>query len=217
MSSVLKAIQLYTWGTPNGFKISIFLEALNIKYDVHPIDISTGVQKQEPFITLNPNGRIPTIVDPNTNLTISQTGAILQYLAETYDKERKFSYEPGTPEYWKQLEYLMFQVGENGPIQGQANHFAVFAPEKIEYGINRYKNDTKRIYGVYEEILRRNKENGLYLVGNHYSIADFSLIGWANSLKWLDIDIHDWPLVGKWFDNFSNEPYVQKGFKVPEI
>ncbi|KAI5962121.1 GST2 [Candida pseudojiufengensis] len=217
-------IKLYTFGTPNGFKASIILELLGLKYDVISVDITKNESKSDWFEKLNPNGRIPTIEDPNFKggegkgepLVLSQTGAILQYLVDTYDKDHKYSYPFGTKDYYKTLEYLIFQVSENGPIQGQANHFVLFSKEKHPYAINRYLTDTKRIYGVYEDILSRNKENdSKYLVGDRYTVADIALFGWSNSLKKLDIDIHDWPLLGKWFDSLSSLPAVQKGLKVP--
>ncbi|CAI5759131.1 unnamed protein product [Candida verbasci] len=212
---MVKPIKLYTWGTPNGHKISIFLEILQLPYEVHSVDITKNESKQEWFVKLNPNGRIPTIEDPNTGITLSQTGAILQYLADKYDTDLKYSYKYGTPEYYKTLEYLIFQVAENGPIQGQANHFKVYAKEKIQYGIDRYINDTKRIYGVYEDILSRNAANqSLYLVGSHYTVADFALFGWANRLERLEIDIHQWPLLSKWFTKLAEISEVQKGLTV---
>ena len=217
----LKPIKLYTAPTPNGYKISIFLEVLGLDYEVQKLDLSKNETKEDWFVKLNPNGRIPTINDPNFKgveggLVLSQTGAILQYLADTYDKEHKFSYPAGTAEYYKTLEYLIFQVAENGPIQGQANHFAVFAKEKVPYGINRYITDTKRIYGVYEDILSRNKANdSKYLVGDRYTVADFALLGWAYRLSRLEIDINQWPLLGKWYDSLLKLPAVQKGFEVP--
>lgn len=109
-------LTLYTWGTPNGFKISIYLEILGLDYKVVPIDISTNAQKGPDFLKINPNGRIPTLVDHKNGITISQTGAILLYLAETYDKENKFSYKYGSKEYWLHLEILVFQVAENGYV-----------------------------------------------------------------------------------------------------
>ncbi|CAD1811421.1 Glutathione S-transferase, N-terminal domain family protein [Candida parapsilosis] len=218
-------IKLYTCGTPNGFKVSIFLEFLGLKYDAIPIDIGKNESKSDWFVKLNPNGRIPTIEDPNFKsdnggssgsgpLVLSQTGAILQYLADTYDKQHKFSYPYGTAEYYKTLEYLIFQVSENGPIQGQANHFILYAKEKVPYAINRYTTDVKRIYGVYEDILSRNKANeGKYLVGDRYTVADFALFGWAVALKGLDIDIHQWPLLSKWHDSLLKLPQVRKGLQ----
>ncbi|CAI5759190.1 unnamed protein product [Candida verbasci] len=211
-------IKLYSFPTPNGVKISIFLEVLGLKYVPTKVNILKNESKSDWFVKLNPNGRIPTIEDPNTGITLSQTGAILQYLADKYDTDLKYSYKFGTPEYYKTLEYLIFQVSENGPIQGQANHFKIYAKEKIQYGIDRYITDVKRIYGVYEDILSRNAANdSLYLVGDHYTIADFALVGWANSLKNLEIDIHQWLLLGKWFDKIINLPEVQKGLKIPEV
>ncbi|EMG45920.1 gst1 Glutathione S-transferase 1 [Candida maltosa Xu316] len=214
-----KPITLYTFGTPNGFKVSVFLEVLGLAYETVSVDITKNESKSDWFVKLNPNGRIPTITDPNFEggeLTISQTGAILQYLADKYDTDHKYSYPAGTAEYYKTLEYLIFQVAENGPIQGQLNHFKLYAKDKIEYGINRYETDTKRIYGVYEDILSRNSANGSkYLVGDRYTVADFALLGWANSLSRVDIDIHQWPLLGKWFDTLRKIPAVEKGFQVP--
>ena len=140
----------------------------------------------------------------------------MQYLADQYDKDHKYSYPQGTAEYYKTLEYLIFQVAENGPIQGQLGHFKIFAAEKIEYAINRYETDTKRIYGVYEDILSRNAVNGnKYLVGDRYTVADIALLGWAGSLSKVGIDIHTWPLFGKWFDSLFEIEAVKKGFSVP--
>ena len=214
-----KPITLYTHSTPNGFKISVFLELLKIPYEVVIVDISKNEQKSDWFVKLNPNGRIPTITDPNFAngpITISQSGAILQYLADQYDKDHKFSYPQGTAEYYKTLEYLVFQVAENGPIQGQLGHFKLFAPEKIDYGIKRYENDTKRIYGVFEDILSRNSENGSkYLVGDRYTVADIALLGWASFLPKFEIDIQQWPLLSKWIDALNEISEVQKGLSVP--
>lgn len=112
----MSGLTLYTWGTPNGWKVSVYLEVLGLQYLVVPIDIGAGAQKEPDFLKLNPNGRIPTLVDHDNNVTISQTGAILLYLAETYDKENKFSYKFGSPEYWESLEVLVFQVAENGYV-----------------------------------------------------------------------------------------------------
>ncbi|RCK62424.1 Glutathione S-transferase-like protein tpcF [Candida viswanathii] len=214
-----KPITLYTFSTANGYKISIFLELLQLPYEVVSLDIHKNETKEEWFVKLNPNGRIPTITDPNFKegpITISQTGAILQYLADQYDTDHKYSYPQGTAEYYKTLEYLIFQVSENGPIQGQLNHFKIYAPEKVPYGITRYENDTKRIYGVYEDILSRNSANGnKYLVGDRYTVADIALFGWANFLSKVDIDINQWPLLGKWFSAIKELPGVEKGLTIP--
>ncbi|CCE86267.1 Piso0_004750 [Millerozyma farinosa CBS 7064] len=211
----MSGLTLYTWKTPNGYKISIFLELLGLKYDTKSIDISKNTQKEDWFLKLNPNGRIPTLVDDSTGITISETGAILQYLADFYDKEHRFSYPKGTKEYYLQLETLYFQMAGVGPMQGQANHFIIYAPEKIPYGVTRYINETKRLYSVVEEYLRRNQHNGPYLVGNHYCISDIALVGWANYLDKLEIDMKQWPLVTQWFEKLKSLPEVQKGFSVP--
>ncbi|RCK59646.1 Glutathione S-transferase 1 [Candida viswanathii] len=216
---MVQPIKLYSVPTPNGVKVSIFLELLKLPYEATFVDISTNEQKSDWFVKLNPNGRIPTIVDPNFKsgpVAISQTGAILQYLADQYDTDHKYSYPQGTAEYYKTLEYLIFQVSENGPIQGQLNHFKIYAPEKVPYGITRYENDTKRIYGVYEDILSRNSANGnKYLVGDRYTVADIALFGWANFLSKVDIDINQWPLLGKWFSAIKELPGVEKGLTIP--
>ncbi|CCE86261.1 Piso0_004740 [Millerozyma farinosa CBS 7064] len=211
----MSTLTLYTWKTPNGYKVSIFLELLELDYETKSLDISTNIQKEDWFLKLNPNGRIPTLVDHSTGITISETGAILQYLADTYDKAHRFSYPHGTKEYYLQLEILYFQMAGVGPMQGQANHFIIYAPEKIPYGITRYKNETKRLYSVVEEYLRRNQHNGPYLVGNHYSISDIAIFGWANSLGKIGIDIEQWPLVSQWFEKLRSFPEVQKGLSVP--
>ena len=180
------------------------------------MDISKNELKEEWFIKLNPNGRIPTLVDSSTNTTISETAAILQYLVDTYDKDNKFSYKVGTPLYYKQLELLYFQMAGVGPMQGQLHHFKLFAKEKIPYAIERYENETKRLYSVVEEYLERNKANGPYLVGNHLSIADIAIFPWARRLERSAIDIKTWPLTAQWFDAINSLSEVQVGLSKPE-
>ncbi|KAK6456714.1 glutathione S-transferase [Scheffersomyces xylosifermentans] len=208
--STANAIKLYAAATPNGIKIPILLELLGLKYDYQKINFSTNEQKEDWYLKLNPNGRIPTLVDSSTGVTIGQTAAILQYLTDTYDKDHKFSYKFGTKEYYKQLEYLIFSVAEQGPITGQLGHFTFAAPEKIPYAINRYSTDVKRILGVFELILSRNKE-GLFLVGNHISIVDISVLGWANNLARVNIDVNEFSLFSKWLESIKAIPEVQKG------
>lgn len=214
--SVANGLKLYSCSTPNGYKVSVLLELLGLKYDSQYIDISKNEQKEDWFLKLNPNGRIPTLVDSSTGITISETAAIMQYLVDTYDKSHKFSYEVGTKNYYLQLETLYFQMAGLGPMQGQANHFVKFAPEKIEYGVKRYTAETQRLYSVVEEYLRRNQSNGLYLVGDHYCISDIAVYSWAKFLTGIDIDIKQWPLTSKWFDALDKLPEVQKGFTVPK-
>lgn len=211
----MSGITLYTASTPNGYKVSIFLELLGLKYDVHAIDISTNAQKEPWFLALNPNGRIPTLVDASTGITISETAAIIQYLADTYDKENKFSYKVGTKEYYLQLETTYFQMAGLGPMQGQAHHFSFFAPEKIPYGIDRYVNETKRLYSVIELYLERNKDHG-FLVGDHLSISDVVSFPWIILSKNIGVDLKlEYPLTYKWTKTIFDIPAVKKGLSVP--
>lgn len=209
----MSSITLYTWGTPNGYKVSLYLELLGLKYNVEAIDISKNVQKEDWFLKLNPNGRIPTLVDNSTNITISETGAILQYLADTYDKEHKFSYAHGTKEYYKFLEILTFQVAGLGPIQGQANHFALYAPEKIPYGIKRYQDETARLYSVIEEYL--NRSSGGYLVGDKITGADVAILPWFVFADRVGVDYASFPKTFEWAQKLVADPAIKKGFTVP--
>lgn len=195
--------------------MSTLLEVLGLNYETKALNIGTNAQKEPWFTKMNPNGKIPTLVDQSTGITISETAAIMTYLTDNYDKDYKYSFKPGTPNYYKHLELLYFQMAGIGPMQGQANHFIKFAPEKIPYGINRYTNETKRLYGVLNEYLQRNEANGPYLVGNHYSVADFALFSWAACLPFIGIDFKEFPLVTNWMKELLKVPGVVKGFKVP--
>ncbi|KAK6463571.1 glutathione S-transferase [Scheffersomyces coipomensis] len=208
MSAPLK---LYAAAAPNGFKITTFLELLGLKYDLQILDISKGEQKEPWFLKLNPNGRIPTLIDSTHGVTVSQSGAVLQYLADTYDPNHKLSFKYGSKEYYKQLEYLIFSVAEQGPITGQLYHFKHLAPCKDEYAIDRYFKDVNRIVGVFDEILNRNKHNGLYLVGDHLSAVDASVYGWSRFLKPNDIELEKYPLFNQWYNSVDQNEFVQKG------
>ena len=190
------------------------MEPLGPKYGVYKIDIWPTAQKQDWFLKLNPNGRIPTIVDPNTNTTISESGAILQYLVDTYDKDHKFSYKYGTPLYYKQLEVLYFQMAGVGPMFGQYSHFARFAKEKIQYGIDRYRAESIRLTGVLEEILARNEANSPFLVGDHISIADIAVYPWIRLLPRFEVSLDEFPKVKKFIETIDAIPEVQKGLVV---
>ena len=174
-------IQLLTWGTPNGHKVSILLEELGLKYETKAIDISKNVQKEDWFLKINPNGRIPAIVDrSNNNFPVFESGAIMLYLVEKYDKDHKLSYPQGSDQYWQTVSWLFFQNAGVGPMQGQANHFFRYAPEKIPYAIKRYHDETVRLYGVLE-IQLSGKYTGVqkeYLAGDgkgKYTWADMSV------------------------------------------
>ncbi|CAH6722729.1 putative glutathione S-transferase 1 [[Candida] jaroonii] len=211
------SIRTFIANSPNGYKLSIYLELLGLKHETTSISLHDNEQKQEWFLKLNPNGRIPTLVDESTNTTISESAAILMYLADTYDKERKFSYLHGTKEYNKMLELIFFQMSGIGPMQGQANWFLVYAPEKIPYAIERYTNETKRLYSVLEEVLKRNNEEygSDFLVGPHISIPDILFIGWIPFLPLLGIKLSAYPRVFKWASKVLEIPQVKKGFTIP--
>lgn len=210
----MSGLTLYTWSTPNGYKISLFLELLGLKYNVKPIDIGKNVQKEDWYLSLNPNGKIPTLVDQDTDVTISETGAILQYLADTYDKEHKFSYAFGTKDYYKQLEILTFQVASVGPMQGQASHFKLFSKEKIPYAEQRYQDETVRVYNVVEEYL--NRSPGEYLVGSKLTVADVAVLPWFVLGGMIDLDFKSTPKAFAWAQKLVANPAIKKGFSVPQ-
>ncbi|VVT57200.1 uncharacterized protein SAPINGB_P005584 [Magnusiomyces paraingens] len=209
-----KGITLYSLGTPNGVKISVALSLLGLPYKTHTVDISKNVQKEPWFLEINPNGRIPAILDISDDgkiVNVWESGAILLYLIEKYDKDYKISYPRGTPEYLQTVEWLFFQNAGVGPMQGQANHFKVFAPEKIEYGIKRYTEETRRLYSVLEKQLEDN--NTGYLVGNHVSIADITTVGWVGSSFSLGIDVSkEFPAINKWVQRVIDLPGAAAGF-----
>jgi len=207
-------IELLTAATPNGQKISVFLEELGIPYSTTAIDLGKDEQKASSFLKINPNGRIPAIVDHSRNsFPVFESGAIFLYLAEHYDKEFKFSFEDAD-ERSELMQWLYFMNAGIGPIQGQANHFFRYAPEKIQYGINRYQNETKRLYSVLEARLQDRQ----YLVGKNggkYSIADMSTFTWVRWAPWAGIELDQFPNVKKWAERIESRKAVQQGLKVP--
>ena len=202
-------IDLYTWGTPNGRKVSILLEELAVPYTAHAIDISKGQQFTPEFLAVNPNGKIPAIVDQTAEggpLAVFESGAILMYLAE---KSGKFWPKDVRARY-AVTEWLMFQMGGLGPMAGQTHHFRRFAPEKIAYAIDRYTNETKRIYGMMNKRLSASP----YLAGD-YSIADMACYPWVARHEWQTIDLGEFPDLKRWFDGLTARPAVAKGMAVP--
>jgi GST-like protein len=203
-------IQVHTWATPNGHKVHIMLEECGLPYEVHAVDIGAGDQFKPEFLKISPNNRIPAIVDPDgpdgQPISIFESGAILLYLA---GKTGKFLPKDTRGKY-KVLEWLMWQMGGFGPMLGQAHHFRLYAPEKIEYGINRYTNEAKRLYGVLDKQLSKNP----YVGGKEYSIADMAIYPWARSAANQGIDWADYPHAKKWFDVIDARPAVQRGVKV---
>jgi glutathione S-transferase len=209
-------ITLYTAQTPNGIKISIALEELGLPYKVEKIDISKNIQKEPWFLAINPNGRIPALTDTLNGhpINLFESGSILQYLVEQYDKDHKISYPQGTPEYYAVNNWLFYQNAGVGPMQGQANHFSRYAPEHIPYGVTRYVNETRRLYGVLDQHLAGSKSG--YLVGDHVSIADISHWGWVVAAGWAGVDIDEFPHLKAWEERMAAREGVEKGRHVPE-
>jgi len=205
-------IDLYTAATPNGFKISIALEEMGLEYKVHALDLMSGVQKEPEFLALNPNGRIPAIVDrDNDDLAIFESGAILIYLAEKTGKLMPSDVR-GRMDV---LQWLMFQMSGVGPMQGQAHVFVRYFPEVIQPAIDRYQNETKRLYTVLNDQLKDRD----YLAGSGrgaYSIADIANWSWVRSYEWAGIDIDDLPDLQAWLKRIAARPAAQKGVEIPE-
>jgi len=203
-------IDVYSTATPNGHKIHIMLEECGLPYRVHHIDIGAGDQFKPEFLAISPNNKIPAIVDADgpdgKPISLFESGAILIYLAS---KAGKFL---GTSdrEKFTVLQWLMFQMGGIGPMLGQAHHFRIYAPEKIEYAINRYSNEAKRLYGVLDKQLAQHA----YLAGDAYTIADIATFPWTRSWKNQGVELEQFPSVQRWFDEISARPAVQRGVKV---
>jgi GST-like protein len=202
-------IELYTWSTPNGRKISIALEELGLDYSVHPINITKDEQFAPDFLKISPNNKIPAIVDPEgpdgKPISVFESGAILLYLA---DKTGKFMPQDARTRY-DALQWLMWQMGGFGPMLGQAHHFRRFAKEQVPYAIERYSNETRRLYGVLDKHLQEAE----YLAGD-YSIADMATFPWAARHEWHGIALEDFPSVKRWYDAIAARPAVQKGMAV---
>ncbi|CEL04911.1 hypothetical protein ASPCAL06035 [Aspergillus calidoustus] len=204
-------LTLYSWPTPNGIKASITLEELGIPYRVEPINISTNIQKEEWYLKINPNGRIPALLDGDQR--VFESGAIMLYLADRYDQERKISYAPGTPEYVEQLSWLMFQMGGLGPMMGQAEHFRLFATTRSDYGIKRYIDETRRLYSVLDSRLRESA----YLAGSKYTIADIANFSWVQiGPAALELDLVEWPALHRWVARIREREAVQRGTVIPK-
>ena len=168
------------------------------------------------FLEINPNGRIPALTDTFSDgqkIRLFESGSILQYLAEQYDPDHKISFPKGSREYYEMNNWLFFQNAGVGPMQGQANHFARYAPERIEYGVNRYINETRRLYGVLDKHLAQSKSG--YIVGDHVSIADISHWGWVAAAGWPGIDIDEFPNLKAWEERMAQRPATEKGRHVP--
>ena len=203
-------IEVYSWATPNGHKVHIMLEECGLAYRAHPIDIGAGDQFRPDFLAISPNNKIPAITDPEgpdgQPISLFESGAILLYLA---GKTGKLLPDSVRGRY-EVLQWLMFQMGGLGPMLGQAHHFRIYAPEKIDYAIERYTNEAKRLYGVLNRQLARHK----YVAGPEYSIADIAVFPWLRSWKNQGIDWNDHPHLKGWFDEVAGRPAVQRGVAV---
>jgi GST-like protein len=203
-------IEVYSWATPNGHKVHIMLEECGLPYRVQAVDIGAGDQFTPEFLAISPNNKIPAIVDPNgpdgEPMSVFESGAILLYLASKTGKLLPES----TRAKFEVMEWLMFQMGGIGPMLGQAHHFRIYAPEKIDYAINRYTNEAKRLYGVLDKRLGKRK----YVAGPDYSIADIAIFPWLRSWKNQGIDWVDFPNLKGWFDEIAARPAVQRGVEV---
>lgn len=205
-------IQLFTWGTPNGRKVSIMLEELGLDYQTHQINISKDEQFAPDFLAISPNNRIPAIVDEDgpdgKPLSLFESGAILVYLAEKTGSALLPS-EPAARA--SVMQWLMWQMGGLGPMIGQAHHFLFNPKEVVPYGQKRYHDEAKRLYGVMDRQLANNE----YLAGAAYSIADIACYPWISRHERHQVDLNDFPNVKRWFDAVSARPAVQRGMAVP--
>ncbi|MHB8666695.1 MAG: glutathione S-transferase family protein [Burkholderiales bacterium] len=203
-------IDLYTWKTPNGRKVSVMLEECGFAYNTHPIDIRHGYQSTRQFLALNPNAKIPVITDSDgpdgMPIVLFESGAILVYLA---GKSGRFLPATDCGKYLA-LQWLMFQMGGIGPMFGQVHHFLRAATEQVPYAIERYTREKNRLYGV----LERRLGEAAYLAGE-YSIADIATYPWVARHEWHNTDLDDYPNVKRWYDAISARPAVQRGMAVP--
>ena len=202
-------IELYTWSTPNGRKVSIMLEECGLRYNVHKINIGTNTEQFTPeYLKINPNGKIPAIVDSDgpggKPIAMMESGAILIYLADKTGKffEQKSKYEI--------LQWLMFQMGGVGPMFGQAHHFMRAKKDEIPYGSERYGNEAKRLYGVMDAHLKNRS-----FFAESYSIADMAIYPWVARHEWHRVDLAGFPNVKRWYDAVGARPAVQRGMAVP--
>ncbi len=202
-------IDLYSWPTPNGHKIHIMLEECGLPYNVHPVDIGAGEQFKPEFLKISPNNKIPAMTDSDgpdgKSFSLFESGAMLIYLA---GKAGKFL-PPDVRGKYIALQWLMFQMGSVGPMLGQAHHFRLYAPEKLEYAINRYTNEAKRLYNVMDRRLAEVP----YFAGE-YSIADIAIFPWTRSHANQGVDLAEFPNFQRWYDRVAARPAVQRGVQV---
>ena len=204
-------IDIYSWATPNGHKVHIMLEEcgqrLGRDWQAHPINIGTGDQFQPAFLEISPNNKIPAMVDPNgpngKPMHLFESGGILLYLASKFNR---FLPKSDAAKF-ETLQWLMFQMGGVGPMLGQAHHFRIYAPEKIDYAYDRYTNEAKRLYGVLDKQVQKHP----YIAGKQYTVADIATFPWLRSWQNQGIDWKNYPALKDWFDRVSERPAVKRG------
>ena len=204
-------IDIYSWATPNGHKVHIMLEEcgqrLGRDWQAHPINIGTGDQFQSAFLEISPNNKIPAMVDPKgpngKPMHLFESGAILLYLASKFNR---FLPKSDAAKF-ETLQWLMFQMGGVGPMLGQAHHFRIYAPEKIDYAYDRYTNEAKRLYGVLDKQVQKHP----YIAGKQYTVADIATFPWLRSWQNQGIDWKNYPALRDWFDRVSERPAVKRG------
>ena len=201
-----KTIDLYTWATPNGRKVSIMLEELGLDYNVIPIDITKGEQHDLDFVSFSPNNKIPAIIDHETGLKMMESGAILVYLA----KKTGLFMSQTDGQYWEEMQWLMFQMGHVGPMLGQTHHFVKFNPGKSPYAEERYKNENIRLYKVLNKRLKERE-----FICEDYSIVDIATWPWISRYEFQQMDLNDYPSLKAWYMRIASRPAVQRGYAVP--
>jgi len=203
-----KGIDLYTWNTPNGRKVSIMLEEVGLPYRVFPIDITKGDQLQPDFLRLSPNNKIPAIVDHDSGIHLMESGAILMYLANKTGK----LLSPIGDKYWEQMEWLMLQMGSIGPMLGQTHHFVKFNPGKSPYAEERYTKENVRLYQVLDNRLQDRR-----FICDEYSIVDIATWPWISRFEFQQMNLSDYPSLKRWYLNIANRPAVGRGYGVPDV
>ena len=199
------SISLYTWATPNGRKVSIMLEELELPYETHAVNIGADEQFAEDFVRISPNNKIPAIVDHDTGRAMMESGAILMYLA---DKTGKLM--PAGDSRWTVIEWLMLQMGGVGPMLGQTHHFLRFNPGKAPYAEERYSKENARLYAVLDKRLGAHE----YLADD-YSIADIATWPWISRFEWQQMDLNAYPHLKRWYVAIAERPAVERGYHVP--
>ena len=203
-------IELYTWPTPNGHKIHIMLEETGLEYNIHPVDIGKGEQFDPEFLKISPNNKMPAMIDTDgpggKPFALAESGAMLFYLAS---KTGKFL-PKDLANRWRVMQWVMTQMGHVGPMLGQAHHFLQYAPEKIEYAVNRYRNEAKRLYGVLDRQLKSSE----WLACGEYTIADMATMPWLRFPERQGVDIEEFPNVKRWRDRIAARPAVKRALEV---